>query len=480
MKKTLLLLSSLLPLALTSPSQARTTNENQSPEALIQTPSEGTLYKAGAILTFSGTATDPEEGILSAKSFAWQIDFHHGAIVHPLIDSVSGTKSGNFWIPNTGEKDHNVFYRIHLTVTDQQGASSTTYRDIYPKKTTLTLTTIPSGLDIALDGNNKTTPYAFIAVVGMQHEVEAPFVCKRSNRDFAFSRWDESDKPLLPITAPSKSTTYTARFESVVIDTVLAEADAYVRAGIHQNTAFGSSDTSRLSVKLDSLADNTREIYLRFPLKRNSHLKYSCLQLAGFKNNNRANDIPIQAFGVEDNSWDEQTITWATRPSKVHYPLDEVKIFAQVGYDDVYKWNVTNYANDAVASNAQHVSLNLAYTEENSKTGVTFRSKETSMFRPRLILIYPSQVTSVMAEQAGNEQVTMFPNPASSSSTVALVADKPIDLVQVHDPFGRLLSTNVGNNSTSYTLSAASLVAGVYHVHVQSGSQTVVKRLVVK
>ena len=48
----------------------------------ILTPKVGTQYNAGAKITFTGSATDPEDGTLPASAFAWEIIFHHNTHTH--------------------------------------------------------------------------------------------------------------------------------------------------------------------------------------------------------------------------------------------------------------------------------------------------------------------------------------------------------------------------------------------------------------
>lgn len=47
--------------------------------------------------------------------------FHHDTHTHPFVPPVSGATSGPFVVPNTVETATNVFYRIHLKVSDSSG-----------------------------------------------------------------------------------------------------------------------------------------------------------------------------------------------------------------------------------------------------------------------------------------------------------------------------------------------------------------------
>ena len=105
-----------------------TVSSNQSPTGTIVQPAAGALYSGGTVVTYSGTATDAEDGTLPASAFTWQVDFHHDTHAHPFIPATTGSRSGSFTIPTTGETSANVWYRIYLTVRDSGGLTHTTQR----------------------------------------------------------------------------------------------------------------------------------------------------------------------------------------------------------------------------------------------------------------------------------------------------------------------------------------------------------------
>src|SRR6185503_2298436 len=141
---------------------------NNAPTATITTPPNNTLYSAGDTITYAGTGTDPEEGMLPASRFTWQVDFHHDTHIHPFIPATSGMTGGSFVIPTTGETAANVWYRIHLTVTDSGGLAHSTFSDVVPRKSTFTLATSPAGLQLTLDGQPLVAPQSIQGVVGIQ------------------------------------------------------------------------------------------------------------------------------------------------------------------------------------------------------------------------------------------------------------------------------------------------------------------------
>ena len=142
--------------------------------ATIQSPTDGATFKAGDVITFSGTATDAEDGTLPASAYTWNVDFLHDGHVHPGTP-IAGVTGGTFTIPTSGHDfSGNTRYRITLTVTDSERvavarrqSSSTRRRSISPS--------IPHrpGGTIYIDGVAHTGPFVYDTLVGFNHTIEA-------------------------------------------------------------------------------------------------------------------------------------------------------------------------------------------------------------------------------------------------------------------------------------------------------------------
>jgi glucose/arabinose dehydrogenase/PKD repeat protein len=143
------------------------------PAVTIGSPTDGAIFVAGDVISYSGAATDAEDGVLPASAFTWNIDFLHEGHVHPGIPVV-GVKSGTFTIPTTGHDfSGNTRYRIMLTVVDSTGLTSSTFVTVWPRKVNLTFTTVPAGLTLYLDGIAKTAPFVYDTLVGFSHTIDA-------------------------------------------------------------------------------------------------------------------------------------------------------------------------------------------------------------------------------------------------------------------------------------------------------------------
>jgi glucose/arabinose dehydrogenase len=188
---------------------------NRPPVAAIVSPRIGALYTAGTTLYFAGTGTDAESGVLPASAFTWRIDFHHDTHSHPALPPTAGITAGSYLIPTIGETAANVWYRVHLTVRDSGGLVHSTYADIAPRRSALTLQTNPPGLSITLDGQPVSTPHTFQSVVGVIRTLAAPATQSRSGVTYQFVSWSNGGAAQHSIATPAASTTYVANFRIV-------------------------------------------------------------------------------------------------------------------------------------------------------------------------------------------------------------------------------------------------------------------------
>jgi len=199
----------------TSNAATLSVSTNTAPVATILAPSTGSKYSAGTSLSFSGSGTDAENGTLPASAFKWRIDLHHDTHTHPAMADTSGITSGTFAIPNSGETSANVWYRLYLTVTDLAGLSTTTYVDVLPNTSVLTLATIPAGLQVTLDGQPMTTPLNVTSVVGIVRALGVVTPQTSGSNTYQFVSWSDGGAATHDIQTPATNTTRTATYQLV-------------------------------------------------------------------------------------------------------------------------------------------------------------------------------------------------------------------------------------------------------------------------
>ena len=199
----------------------------RAPTGTIASPSSGTLYNAGDVVSYSASATDAEDGTLPPSAFTWTIAFHHDTHTHPFLGPITGTASGTFQVPREGEVAHNVWYRIHLAVKDSSGLEHRSFVDILPRKSTITVATDPAGLRATLDAGLTPAPFSTIVVVGSEHTLTAPETQTLNGRTYAFASWSDGGARTHTIAGPSSNRTYTAAYQDVT-PTSSAPRQAYL------------------------------------------------------------------------------------------------------------------------------------------------------------------------------------------------------------------------------------------------------------
>jgi glucose/arabinose dehydrogenase/PKD repeat protein len=184
------------------------------PTPTILTPATGTLFQAGDAITFSGSASDAEDGALPASAFSWTILFRHDSHIHPGPGPFPNTTTGTLQIPTSGHDfEGNTRYEIVLTVTDSTGLTTSTSVTVFPDKVNLTYDAVPSGLTVTIDGISRQTPFVVNDLKAFQHTIDAP---NQSNGGTAynFASWSDGGAQSHGIVVPTVDQTYIATFNA--------------------------------------------------------------------------------------------------------------------------------------------------------------------------------------------------------------------------------------------------------------------------
>jgi glucose/arabinose dehydrogenase len=392
---------------------------NSAPTGTIETPVIGTNYRNGDTISFSGSGTDPEDGNLPASAFSWSIRLYHNEHSHPFL-TFNNTKSGSFQIPNPpDETSPNQWYRISLTVTDSGGGQHTSFMDVTPLKSIVTLNTNIPGLNVLLDSQSIPGGTAFTSVENAQRNIGAPSVQTLDGKWYAFDSWSDGGAASHDIFIPVDDTTYTANYVEIPVPetAVVNDAgDAYVRDGsANANTNFG--DDAELLVKKSTTSGNSRETYIKFDTTGIAASGTAKLRLFGQLGNltGTIKPVPVGVFGVSDTTWDESLITYNTRPAAGA----QLTSFTVVqGAGQWYEIDVTNYVNAEKAAGRDVVGFLLRATATTDPYAA-FGSDESAN-RPELVLA---------------------PKPPSQDYSLPTVADGMVRN-------GSFAGTNYGNDTT--------------------------------
>ena len=112
------------------------------PTPTISAPDPGTSVQPGQTVSFSGSATDQEDGPLGPSALTWTVLLHHNAHVHTFVGGTG--YSGSFVAEDHGPIG-TFSYEIMLEATDSTGLSASTSVNVAVGSDT-TPPSVPSGL----------------------------------------------------------------------------------------------------------------------------------------------------------------------------------------------------------------------------------------------------------------------------------------------------------------------------------------------
>ena len=193
----------------TSNNATLTVLRNALPVPTIGSPPQGTLYSGGQTITYSGTATDAEDGTLPASAFTWEVVFHHDTHTHPFIAPITGATSGTFTIPTT------VRRRPMCGIASSDGAGFCRADEHHVSgslaaKGAGDAASSPSGLSLTLDGQPVVAPYTFTGVVGIRRTLGAPTPQTAGSRTYDFVSWSDGGAQTHTISTPTTNATFPA------------------------------------------------------------------------------------------------------------------------------------------------------------------------------------------------------------------------------------------------------------------------------
>jgi glucose/arabinose dehydrogenase len=173
---------------------------NTRPTATITSPSPGLTWKVGDTISFAGSATDQQDGNLGAGNLSWKLTMEHcpSNCHEHIVQTWSGIAGGSFAAP---DHEYPSYLVLELTATDSGGLSDTQTIPIYPKTVSLSFASSPSGLQLTLNGNVFTTPYAKSVIQGSVNGVAAATPQTLGASTYDFGSWSDGGARVHSLTA---------------------------------------------------------------------------------------------------------------------------------------------------------------------------------------------------------------------------------------------------------------------------------------
>ena len=184
---------------------------NTPPVPTISTPSPQFTWRVGDTISFSGSASDAQDGPLPPSALSWSYETVHCPTIdtchiHPG-ETFDGVTSGSFVAQNHEYPSH---LRLSLTATDSGGLSQTTFVDLYPQTSTLTLASDPAGATLALGSTTGVAPFSTTVITGGLQSISAPDQTI-GGQAYVFAGWSDGGAPSHDVVV-SGDTTLTATF----------------------------------------------------------------------------------------------------------------------------------------------------------------------------------------------------------------------------------------------------------------------------
>lgn len=454
---------------------------NAKPVAEIITPENGIFYSGGEEFTFSGMATDEEDGELPASAFTWYVDFYHDDHVHDGPATAIGAKSGSFVIPRTGETSTNVWFKIKLIVSDSRGKKDTAYAELYPRVSSFSLESNPQGLPLTLDGHMLQTPYTSEAVVGTERLIRAPLYQRMEDDFFQFNGWNIQGDITQVVTIPENDQDYIANYSLLELNNSIVTGihDAYVKDGTENSkdarTKYGVEDSLHLISRTSSAGNSY--VYLKFPIDNLPDTLFQVdLMLWGHLKDEGA-PIEIEALPSFEASWTETGISWFIQPGVSSPRISSILVKDTSA--SFHKWPVTEWIKTQIPSGKSEVTFVLKNTGNDSNS-VIFNSKEADKNPPVLSVYYPEALG--VSDQNTNS-INVYPNPANRSAVIKYSSDRSEDLeINIIDEYGKVLLrkstySKVGQNQ--HHLKLTEFLPGVYYIQLKGNKKIECVKLMV-
>jgi PKD repeat protein len=186
---------------------------NTPPTPTIATPVAGTTWKVGDVISFSGSATDQQDGTLPASGLSWSLVLQHcpSNCHQHTIRTFSGVAGGSFTAP---DHEYPSYLELTLTATDSGGLTGTRTLRLDPRTVVLSFQTTPGGLELAVNGTQSTATFTRTVIVGSTNTVSAITPQPKGGKSYSFASWSDDGAQTHTIVAPATAATYTARFRS--------------------------------------------------------------------------------------------------------------------------------------------------------------------------------------------------------------------------------------------------------------------------
>jgi uncharacterized protein (TIGR03437 family) len=250
------------------PASVRVFAGNQAPVPAISGIPSG--FRVGQRIRLTGSAVDPEDGVLPGSRLSWSVRLHHADHTHPFLGPLTGD-SLEFAAPAPENLSAagNSYLEVLLTATDSAGQPVTLSRDLRPLTVNLTFESSPTGLVLRVNSEAITTPATLVSWADWALSVAAPDQTAGGQR-YLFRAWSDFAPRTRLLVTPATAATYRAVFDiaSGNPDTFAIVSGASFLAGIPVApvsivTGYGAGLAAGVATAMPPLPDALTGVQVR-------------------------------------------------------------------------------------------------------------------------------------------------------------------------------------------------------------------------
>ena len=183
-------------------------------------------------------------------------------------------------------------------------------------------------------------------------------------------------------------------------DTITVIQDTYILGGSSQNTNFGTEKLLKVK-NVDGKGPYDRRAFLMYDLKQittKGNLREAIMEVGISFTHGKGVDLYL--LNVPDNSWSENSLTWANAPAEDPVPIAKITSSKVSSF----KWDVTNYINEKL-KNPGKISIKIDGEPRSDETDEFFSRRSEKKPHPRLILTFSSGISNL--EMGTNSGLTV-------------------------------------------------------------------------
>ncbi len=183
---------------------------NTAPTAFIDTPLASLTWQVNDTISFSGHATDPQQGTLPASALSWTVLIQHcPSNCHSHVyQTFDGVASGSFPAP---DHEYPAYLEIRLTATDAGNLTHQTSVSIQPQTVDLSFQTVPAGRQLSFGTFTGTAPFTRTVIRNSTNGVDALAPQGAFPDVWDFASWSDAGAEQHSITAAGAAT-FTATY----------------------------------------------------------------------------------------------------------------------------------------------------------------------------------------------------------------------------------------------------------------------------